>query len=152
MTYLTRTKHLLRDLEVSGCSIPEIVDLEKELEVFFPEAYREFLLWMGKDTGKFLIGSEVTYQHLAKIQGWANEVLEERELPLLPPNAFVFYIHQSYQFAYFLLNEGDDPKIYFFDESITKGVELLRESYSQWLTTEAEIHCQYQRAMKYKDN
>jgi hypothetical protein len=152
MTYLTRTKHLLRDLEVVECSIPEIVDLEKELSIFLPEAYREFLLWMGKDTGKFLQGSEVTYKHLVKIQGWANELLEERELPLLPKDAFVFYIHQGYQFAYFLLNREYDPKVYFFDECITKGVELLRKSYSEWLTTEAEIFYQYQRAENYEEN
>jgi len=152
MTYLTRTKHLLRDLEVVECSIPEIVDLEKELNIFLPEAYREFLLWMGKDTGKFLQGSEVTYKHLVKIQSWSNELLEERKLPLLPTDAFVFYIHGGYQFAYFLLNGEDDPKVYFFDECITKGVELLRESYSEWLTTEAEIFCQYQRAENYEEN
>jgi len=143
---------LLRDLEVVECSIPEIVDLEKELNVFLPEAYREFLLWMGKDTGKFLQGSEVTYKHLAKIQYWANEILEERRLPLLPFNSFVFYIHGGYQFAYFLLNREDDPKVCFFDECITKGVELLRESYSEWLTAEAEIFCQYQRADSYEKN
>ena len=152
MTYLTRAKHLLYDLEVKECSIPEIVDLEKELNIFLPEAYREFLLWMGRGTGKFLQGSEVTYKDLVKIQGWVNELLEERELPLLPTNAFVFYIHQGYQFAYFLLNGEDDPKVYFFDECITKGVELLREPYSEWLTTEAEIFCQYQKAENYEKN
>jgi len=150
--YLTRTKYLLRDLKVEECNIPEIVDLEKELNIFLPEAYREFLLWMGKDTGKFLQGSEVTYKHLVKIQGWANELLQERELPLLSKDAFVFFIHQGYQFTYFLLNGEDDPKVYLFDEVLSNEVELLRESYSEWLATEAEIFCQYQRAENYEKN
>ncbi len=152
MTYLTRAKHLLRDLKVSGCRIDEIVDLEKELDVFLPEAYKEFLLWMGKDTNKFLTGSEVEYKHLVKIQCWANELLEERGCPILPNNAFVFHIHQGYQFSYFLLDGNDDPEVYFFDEVITKGVESLEKPYSSWLATEAETHCQLWRAEKYEGN
>lgn len=152
MTYLDRSKHLLRDLKVVGCKIHEIVELEKQLGVFLPETYKEFLLWMGKDPNTFLRGSEIAIEHLVKIQGWANEILEERGLPYLPNNAFVFFIHQGYQFCYFLLDDGDDPKVYLFDEVISERIELLKESYSQWLTTEAEIHCQYQRATNYERN
>lgn len=152
MNYLERPKHLLRDLKVEGVTIPDIVDLEKQLSIFLPEAYKEFLLWMGKDPSIFLRGSEIEYEHLSKIQGWANEILEERGLPPLPSNAFVFFIHQGYQFCYFLLDEGDDPKVYLFDEVISEKIELLKESYSQWVTTEAEIHCQYQRAKNYDYN
>lgn len=152
MTYLTRAKHLLRDLKVSGCRIDEIVDLEKELDIFLPEAYKEFLLWMGKNTGKFILGSEVEYKHLVKIQGWANELLKESGYPLLPHNAFVFHIHQGYQFSYFLLDGKDDPEVYFFDEVITKGVESLEKPYSSWLATEAEIYCMFWRAEKYEEN
>ena len=152
MTYLKRAKQLLKDVKVEGCLIHEIVDLEKHLGIYLPEAYKEFLLWMGKDPNIFLRGSEVEYEHLVKIQGWANEILQERGFQNLPDNAFVFYIHQGYQFCYFLLDSNEDPKVYFFDESITKGVESLEVPYSQWLTTEAEIHCQYQRAENYELN
>lgn len=152
MTYLTRAKYLLRDLKVAGCTIPEIVDLEKELDIFLPEAYREFLLWMGKDTGKFLTGSEVEYRDLVQIQSGTNELLKDRGYPLLPNNAFVFYIRQGYQFSYFLLDGNDDPEVYFFDEVVTRGVESLEKPYSSWLATEAEIHCMFWRAEKYEEN
>ena len=91
MSYLTRAKYLLRDLKVEGCSISEIVDLEKDLDIFFPEAYKEFLLWMGKYPDRFLRGSEIEYEKLARIQTWANELLRERGLQSLPNNAFVFF-------------------------------------------------------------
>lgn len=152
MTYLTRTKHMLRDIIVLGCRIDEIVDLEKELDIFLPEAYKEFLLWMGKDTNKFLEGSEVEYKHLVKIQAWADELLKENGHLLLPDNAFVFHIHQGYQFSYFLLDGNDDPEVYFYDEVVTKGVESLDKPYSSWLATEAEIHCMYWRAENYEKN
>lgn len=152
MNYLTRAKHLLRDLNVEGCRIDEIVDLEKELDMFLPEAYKEFLLWIGKDTNKFLQGSEVEYKHLVKIQGGANELLKENGHPRLPDNAFVFHIHQGYQFSYFLLDGNDDPEVYFYDEVITRGVESLEKPYSSWLATEAEIHCMYWRAENYEKN
>jgi len=152
MVYLTRAKHLLRDLKVSGCRIDEIVDLEKELDIFLPEAYKEFLLWMGKSTRKFLLHCYAEYSYLVKLQVRAKELLKEKGYPLLPNNAFVFHFRQNYQFSYFLLDGGDDPEVYFFDEAITKGVESLEKPYSSWLATEAEIHCQFWRAEKYEEN
>ena len=152
MNYLERSKHLLKNLKVLGCETYEVVNLEKQLGIFLPEAYKEFLLWMGKDPSIFLRGSEIEYQCLVKIQQRANELLNERDLKPLSYNAFVFYIHQGYQFSYFLLDENEDPDVYFFDEVITKGVECLNVSYSKWLATEAEIHCQYQRAKNYEKN
>jgi len=152
MTYLKRAKQLLKDVKVEGCLIHEIVDLEKQLGIYLPEAYKEFLLWMGKNPDVFLLGSEVEYNSLIKIQGWANELLKEKELEPLPSNAFVFYMHQGYQFSYFLLGQSEDPQVYFFDEGITKEVKSLDVPYSQWIATEAEIHCEFERAKNYELN
>ena len=151
MTYLKRAKQLLKDVKVEGCVIHEIVDLEKQLEIYLPESYKEFLLWMGKNPDVFLLGSEVEYSSLVKIQKWANDLLEEKDLEPLSNNAFVFYMHQGYQFTYFLLNESEDPQVYLFDEEITESLPL-GVPYSQWLTTEAETHCEFERVTNYKLN
>lgn len=44
MTYLQKAKTILKDLKTIGCTIEEIQELEKKLNVFLPESYKEFLL------------------------------------------------------------------------------------------------------------
>ena len=61
-------------------------------------------------------------------------------------------MHQGYQFSYFLLGQSEDPQVYFFDEGITKEVKSLDVPYSQWIATEAEINCEFERAKNYELN
>ena len=52
--HLTKTKELFTELNVApssqikGCSKDEVKKLEEKFNVTLPEAYKEFLLWMGK--------------------------------------------------------------------------------------------------------
>jgi hypothetical protein len=149
--YLDRVNKKLIELKLAmpeeflGCTQDEIIDLEWRLGISLPKAYQEFLLSMGHGAGKFLRGSDCFFKHLILLQEWAVELLEENHFPKsLPENAFVFFMHQGYQFSFFNLSEGDDPPTYFYSEGINQiSFTKSHERFSEFLATEIEIHAQY---------
>ena len=65
---------------------------------------------------------------------WADEMLAENGRPFeLPPGAFVFLMHQGYQFMYFVCDGAtDDPPVYYYLEG-QPAVERKAERFSDWL-------------------
>jgi len=102
--------------KLQPCTASEVEALEAKIGLKLPAAYREFLLLMGHGAGKYMLGSDCFYRHLDAIHKGALELIEEHELPEMPPNAFVFWMHQGYMFAYFLIDDNPDPHVYFFTE------------------------------------
>ncbi|HEY0604723.1 MAG TPA: SMI1/KNR4 family protein [Herpetosiphonaceae bacterium] len=99
------------------CSEADIRQLEAQLGLKIPQAYREFLLTMGLGAGGLLDGTHCWYPNLIDLQAWGIELLEENNVSdLLPEDAFVFWMHQGYMMAFFRVSEGDDPPVYFFGE------------------------------------
>ncbi|HYX28635.1 MAG TPA: SMI1/KNR4 family protein [Pyrinomonadaceae bacterium] len=106
---------LARESELIGCSEAEIVELEATFNLSLPETYRQWLKTMGRGAGHFLAGSDAFYPTVIENRKYAEELLAETGQPfVLEPDAFVFLIHQGYQFLYFLTHEGhpDPPVIY----------------------------------------
>lgn len=101
-----------------ACSENEIQALEAQIGHPLPIAYKQaFLAPMGNGAGIFLQGEDCFYAQLLALQTWAQELLEEEAFPqVLPADAFVFWMHQGYQFGFFRLSEGDNPPIYYFEE------------------------------------
>lgn len=149
--YLDKVKKQLIDLklvspdELIGCTQDEVIQLEQELGVWLPKAYQEFLLLMGYGRGKFLRGSDCFFRDLPFLKDWAIELLEENNFPAsLPEDAFVFLMHQGYQFSFFRVSEGEDPPTYSYCEG-TNETSFIRsdDKYSDFLMTEVEIHAKY---------
>jgi hypothetical protein len=149
--YLDQVKQSLKELklvspdELVGCTYHEIIELEKKLGFSLPEAYKEFLLWMGKSGGRVLQGSDCFFEHLPYLKEWAVELLEENHFPYtLPEDAFVFFMHQGYQFSFFRLSEGDDPPTYSYCEG-TNQTSFTRSHnrFSEFMATEIELHAKY---------
>lgn len=137
---LIKLGHLsLSDLR--PCTIAEVEAAEARLQLHFPGSYREFLLLMGHGAGQFLAGSDCFYDNLFDIQTWARETLAdngvERELPT---DAFVFFMHQGYQFLFLRTTEGDDPPAYYYNEGLPETALLPRryEHFSDFLIGELE--------------
>lgn len=67
--YLDKAKKRAEDLyrlnsgQPYPCTIEEVEEIERWSGHRFPEAYREFLLWMGRGGG-FLQGFDCFYRHL----------------------------------------------------------------------------------------
>jgi len=145
---LIKLKLALPD-ELLGCNQNELIEFEKKIGISLPTAYQEFLLLMGHGAGKFLRGSDCFFQKLPYLKEWAIEILQENNFPEpLPDDAFVFFMHQGYQFSFFRLLEGDDPPTYSYSEG-TNQTSFIRshDKFSEFLATEVKIHAKYLMAL-----
>jgi hypothetical protein len=105
---------------------------------------------MGHRAGRFFQGTDIFYgDGLFDLRQDAEELLEEDEgdeVIRLPEDAFVFAMHQGYEFTYFRLSEGDDPPVYQFMEGKGPPVKSW-PSFSDYLIAYAELHAQLSEAM-----
>jgi hypothetical protein len=133
------------------CTLEEIIAIEKTFKIKLPQAYQDFLLTMGHSGGDFLKGSDCFYKQLPLLKEWAIELLEENNFTEpLPDDAFVFFMHQGYQFSFFRLSEGDNPPIYFYYEG-QKETNFLKthDYFTDFMATEIELYNQYSLSLVY---
>ncbi|MBT1687191.1 SMI1/KNR4 family protein [Dawidia soli] len=124
------------------CSKAEVDNLEHQVKSNLPVAYKEYLLSMGKYSGRFNVGTDCFYPDILDLGKYANDLLEENNTGLmLPSDAFVFSMHQGYQFNFFKLLDGDDPQVFSYSE-VYKTPEFRRisESFSSYLLAELSVH------------
>lgn len=96
--------HLIGKLP-SGCTEAEVTQIERRHRVKLPESYSMFLRQAGRGAKGLWTGSDFEFHKLDELQEWARELLGEEVAAPLPTGAFVFYMHQGYQFFYFLGQE-----------------------------------------------
>src|SRR6266571_2080519 len=111
---------LAKPTDFVGCSPVEIESLQEALGLTLPETYRERLEIMGRSAGRYLAGSDAFYPDLLELRQQAEELLSENGHPFsLPEDAFVFLVHQGYQFLYFraVPLDQDPPVIYYLEGS-----------------------------------
>lgn len=126
--------------EIHGCSPEEIERFEKTYGLSLPVQYREFLLAVGHGAGMFLQGEDVFLSDLDDLKEAAIDLLEENSEEFhLPEDAFVFLMHQGYEFDYPLRSEGDDPPVYQYVEGNGPPV-LTWESFSEFLSDIIDQH------------
>ena len=127
--------------ELLGCTPEEVARIEARFGLRLPRIYREFLLAMGRGAGRFFRGTDVFSPAVLELRQWAEELLEECGRPCaLPDDAFVFLMHQGYQFGYFRTGGGeDDPPLYRYVECDPAPVQNAR-SFSEMLRAELESH------------
>lgn len=107
--------------------IKQIEQIESEFHVVLPRVYKDFLLLMGRGAGNYMQGSSIFYPEVFQLHEATLELISENQLPPLPPDGFVFWMHQGYQSAYFKVNEGDDPSVYYYSESRDWRDFILKE-------------------------
>lgn len=93
----------------------EIESVEQFYNLALPQTYKQFLSLMGKGADGYLRGSSVFFDELFDLHEWGLKFLKQHNIEM-PENAFVFWMHQGYQAAFFKLSEGDDPPVYVFSE------------------------------------
>ena len=103
-------------ISVEGLSEGAVSQINAQYDSALPEEYVQFLKNLGRGAGKFMRGNSVFYPELLSLQEWGEELLSEHNLAL-PENAYVFWMHQGYQLAYFSITKhtsdvshNSDPK------------------------------------------
>lgn len=152
MKYLNKLKKELENLDVYfvGCSETEIKTIQDKLipEKKFPECYKEFLSDMGKDMDRkegndrgYLVGNSVFISDLESnnsTDGLKGLLLEDESSLEITGNDFVFYGSQGFLYAFFKLDEGDNPPVYAYEEgfegeAFPKIAESLSGFYERYL-------------------
>lgn len=159
--YLSKAKTRFEELGLASsecipCTIEEVLALEQRLNLSLPEAYKEFLLWMGHGS-PVLKGTNCFYEDLPNLLNWALELLDEDGFPKkLPDDAFIFLMHQGYYFMFLKISEGKDPPVYDYIEEIEEMDEVEKmmsrtsfnvrfSSFSEFLLSEIESHVNIMR-------
>lgn len=100
-----------------GCSGKEISSIEFEAGGKLPDIYKIFLAKMGKNAGNYMLGSSAFYDDLPDLKQAALELLEENHFEKeLPAKAFIFWVHQGYQIAFFIMGISENPPVFYYGE------------------------------------
>lgn len=129
----------------SGCSDTDLALAEQDLGVKLPAAYATFLLRFGENSGGFMQGSDLSCRDLAQINRVGRKLVHDAG-SALPDSAFVFLMHQGYQFVYFVIDESDDPQVHLFDEG--ESVRPLGWTFSEWVLRAADDEIEGWRRLK----
>jgi cell wall assembly regulator SMI1 len=86
--------------EPVGASEEDIQSYEKTIGARLPEAYRQYLLWMGNDPNGVFTGTECFLQDLVRNTEYLPEFLKENGIEFKAEGIPIcFYSHQGYQLA-----------------------------------------------------
>jgi hypothetical protein len=126
--------------DIRGASAEEVATLARSAGQNLPAQYREFLLGIGHGAGEFLQGTDIFLSALDGLKDEANSLLQENdEEAQLANDAFVFSMHQGYEFSYFITSDGDDPPVYQYVEGNGPPV-LTWNSISDFLSISIAQH------------
>jgi hypothetical protein len=110
-----------------GSTGAEIHELEDNLQIRLPSAYREFLSFAGafEMDGPY-VGSDCFLHHLPKLQvQFLDYMAKTRVLHGHDGDWFAFYGHQGYDWAWFYFDGEENPLVYHFDETKHSTVQIV---------------------------
>lgn len=130
--------------EIKSCTQEEIERIELKLKIRLPKIYKDFLLICGHRAGIFFRGTDMFYNDLLNIQGWAKELFRENKVSFtLSSDVFVFSMHQGYQFMYFHTKlHDDDPPVYYYIEG-QKEPKKINEHFSRFILESLRQHIDF---------
>ncbi|MBC9914081.1 SMI1/KNR4 family protein [Chitinophaga varians] len=125
------------NIQLQPCSDEDIVMLEDMHGIKLPVAYKQFLAVAGRGADTYMAGSDWEYEKLDSVNREAIALLACHGCQDLPDKAFICWMHQGYQFAFFVCDGNDDPAIFYYNE--TAGRADFVQTYdrlSDWLYDE----------------
>ncbi|MDH4118538.1 MAG: SMI1/KNR4 family protein [Acidimicrobiia bacterium] len=110
-------RYVARSGAIVGCSDDELSVREAVLGGRYPDVFREFLLTLGRRSGRLFQGSDVGFDRHDELGRSAAELLAaEGSDEALPIDAEVFLVHQGCSFMYVRAVGGFDSPVYGFVE------------------------------------
>ncbi len=133
-------KNISRFSRPKGCLKQDIRVLEKEIGFPLPEAYKQFLLWMGCDYKGVFIGTDCFLRDAVKNTEYLPDLLTENKLNFqLSEHYLAFYSHQGYVMAWFdLPKESEDPSVWFWGEGQGLDIPIKKKSFTDFLKEQIE--------------
>ncbi len=107
-----------------------------------PKTYIEFMGLMGNGTeGKYMAGDSCFMNEIFDLKQGAVELLKENmSINRLTDDEFVFWMSQGCMFCFFKLTEGDNPPIYFYNESGEDRFIKVADSIIDFLINRLEMN------------
>ena len=117
------------ELEISAC--------EARLGCRFPESYREYLLWIGKDWTGVFKGTDCFINNVEQNEQGLLDLLGENEVSPPGYRPIVHFLHQGYIACWFRMgDQSEDPEVFTFSETDrATGIRPLGP-FSHWLAVE----------------
>ena len=115
-----------------GCTDAEIETVQGLAVGALPADYVEWLRLAGHAAGDLLVGSDLTLEHLPRLQVGARMLLAQDGGPELPSDAFVFLGHQGYAYLWFHTAPGAELGVYRYVES-DRAFSRVSEDFRTWL-------------------
>ncbi len=122
---------VLCGLQCLPCDEWQVADIQEELRVDFPAAYKAFLLLAGRGCEPLEPSKYTIDDDLAGLQRSGRRIMQHENLAV-PQDAFVFFVHQGFVCHFFLLDNGDDPSIYQCVEGMGP-FQRIASTFSQWI-------------------
>ena len=118
--------------QLKGCAQADIETIQAKYDLKLPATYRDFLTFMGRSAGKFLMGTDYLFPDVLTLREQADRLLRECEVKAtLGKEDFVFAAHQGYQFLFFNSRSSPDPEIFLYEEG-EADFRSVADSFSKW--------------------
>jgi hypothetical protein len=143
---LSQVRALFNGLNFKAKAEPLTADqvkaVEQQLKIAFPNAYRDFLLWMGKSQAGVQLTADWRPDDLPRLRPKALKMLEDNKFPeKLPDDAFVFWMSQGYIFNFIRLSKGDSSPVYRYHSTLdTTTFTEIYPSFPDWLAAQIQEH------------
>jgi hypothetical protein len=111
-----------------GAPEDDVVALESRIGQKLPSAYREYLIWMGRDFNGIFRGSNWFVTDVEPNRQVLKDLLEEIGSTYeLAPSHVVFFTHQGYMAAWFdAAGDLQDPECFFINDGMQEPGESGR--------------------------
>lgn len=131
-----------KNISIKPCSKKQMEYLVSMVgERKLPQAYIEFMSVMGNGTNGYMAGDSCFMNEIDDLEQGAYDLLEENESKnKLSDESFVFWMSQGCMFCFFKLNEGDNPPVYFYNESGEDRFLKIAHSLTEFLFNRLEMN------------
>lgn len=134
--------------DIWGCTLEEVNELEKRLNINLPSIFREFLLHMGKRIAGMFEGEAFFYNSIMilteQFRPKVERVDDDGSFIYLPLDALVFYAHDVTIYAFvYTQDELDDPPVYYIGDFNNFQPEKFHEHFSDYLLMVAEQYIEF---------
>ena len=121
-----------------GCTEVQVRRLEKRVGFELPEAYRQYLLFMGADREGVFQGSYWFLDDVSASTDLVPDLLAQNHVAHeLPDHYLGFFSHQGYMAAWFALpKEAEDPRVFHFNEADEARVVRTTVRFTKFLLDE----------------